>query len=170
MINGIQQPALAESELRESFDVRWQGFASEIEEIRKKPTANSVPKKRSQEELLEEVLTQIRTLSASLIVNPLQATPTTSEITHVVSEGNREEATYVWNLLLEEIQKERALLRSFAQAAIPLSVTGSRLMLGFKKDATLARDTLAKEKNKSYLEELLKNMGYKQSLVFVTLP
>jgi TIR domain len=170
MINSTDENPLSQSDLTDSFEVRWPLIEAKIAEVKAIPEATGPSTERSQ----REILTLVRSFGAPIARffgppiaiygpdNPLRLTSLHgSEITSTNLVGTADEkAQTMGEALIEEVRKRRPLILSWLESADCSRIGVGVLIFRFSIDQSIALESLSRPNNKKILDEVGKELGF----------
>jgi hypothetical protein len=148
MINSSDNNPLTRPELIESFEIRWPSVETNIAEIKSIPEATSRAVERSDREILEEILMQVRS-TGTQIVEPRTR----------LANFKDEKAKQIAETVKEEIRKRRPLIVSWLEGADCYREGDSALMFDFPENQSMARESVSRPNNKKVLDDIGKELG-----------
>lgn len=159
VINDAQGGAkLSDSDLRESFESRWESFASELKKIQK--TTPAAPK-QDLSEMVAETLSIVRGLADNISGDEsgerLSLAERIAEI--LIQRGLPVDAQTAWHSIIANVRKNRPLIQGWVGVGRNPCIVDKTLSVWFSPDNQLARESVMRERNFQFIQSLAASMG-----------
>jgi hypothetical protein len=162
VINKSSSDALSRDDLIEAFEVRWSEFSKELEAILKQPdTSKSKGEKRSQHEILAEILTHVRSTSSVLAsAKGLKQAPPSPDLDNV-------ESMFVVDHLMQSVLKERPLISTWLKEAQEYRIHDGYFEMVFSGKSRMAGESLKRPNNFKWLQACISEICNLQLTIYI---